>query len=98
MKKLPMVLCYDIADCRRLQKVQRRVSKLMVMVQYSVYYGVVSVAEMQGLIGELSRIIDVRVDDVRVYGVERLERAFQYGASGREGILILDGGGCILGH
>lgn len=69
------LLCYDIADVKRLVRVQRLVSTLMVQVQYSVYYAEILPVTMQKLVAQLTKIINPKRDDIRVYGIEPLAQA-----------------------
>ena len=66
-KAVNWLLCYDIADPQRLQKVHGRVSKQGLMVQYSVYYLRASAAQVEALLHSLTRLIEPREDDIRVY-------------------------------
>ena len=61
------LLAYDIANPKRLVKVHRRVSKRGLALQYSVFLLLDTPAGLDGLLGQLDRIIDGREDDIRVY-------------------------------
>ncbi|MCZ2152353.1 MAG: CRISPR-associated endonuclease Cas2 [Bryobacterales bacterium] len=63
------LICYDIADPRRLQRVHRILSRVAVAIQYSVFWGPFSEREMERLWCELSGEIHDRKDDVRAYVV-----------------------------
>ena len=70
------VLCYDIADKKRLQRLQRLVSNHLIQLQYSVYYGSLSKTDMDKLIGQIQDITHKSQDDIRVYETEPLTDAF----------------------
>lgn len=67
--KRRFLVCYDVADPKRLGKVHRRVSALALPVQYSVYLFHGTPEQLDSLLDELSQIIDPAEDDVRVYPV-----------------------------
>lgn len=74
------LLCYDIADAKRLARVQRLVSTVMLQVQYSVYYAEILPSTMQQLVAQLAKIINPKRDDIRVYAVESLAQAVCLGS------------------
>lgn len=74
-KKQHFVICYDIKNPRRLQRVQRLVSKHLLQLQHSIYYGTLFPQEMDKLIAKLQKII-ANNDDVKVYQTQSLENAF----------------------
>lgn len=71
----PHLICYDIADPKRLSRVHRCVSKKAHQVQYSVYHLIADLEEIDELLGELEYIINSKEDDVRVYRIPPLEEA-----------------------
>lgn len=71
----PHLICYDIADPKRLSRVHRCVSKVAQQVQYSVYHLLADLEEIDELLGELESIINPNEDDIRVYRIPRLEEA-----------------------
>ena len=73
------VLCYDISDKKRLQKLHRLVSNHLIQIQYSVYYGEVSTEDMDILIQNIQKIIHKTQDDVRVYETQPFEQALVIG-------------------
>lgn len=66
-RKLPWLICYDIRDPRRLQRLHRFMGHNAAPVQYSVFIGRYSAADLRWLCIGIERIIDRRVDDVRCY-------------------------------
>ena len=85
------ILCYDIKNSKRLQKVQRRVSNTMLRVQYSVYYATLYPKDMDVLIKDIDKIIHHH-DEVTVYEVEPLEEAFLVGGQLSQVMLFSQGG------
>lgn len=75
------LVCYDIADQRRLARVHRRVLKHAIFIQYSVYYLQGNKKALSALLDDLQDVIDERYDDVRAYSVRPLSEALQIGNS-----------------
>lgn len=92
------VVCYDIADPKRLNRVHRYLRRLAVPVQYSVFTTSLTPKKQQRLMQGLARIIDDREDDVRLYPLpSRLEHL----SLGRQwlpgGVMLLgEQSGCVL--
>ncbi len=63
------LLGYDIADPRRWQRIYQRVRARFHRLNYSVFVGQPSPAELEQLLEELNLFIDHREDDVRLYAV-----------------------------
>lgn len=83
------LICYDIANPKRLGKVHRRIVKHAAFVQYSVYYFNGAKEDLDELLIELEMLIEDKEDDIRAYSVEPLKRAIQVGRSWLpEGILL----------
>lgn len=66
-RKLPWLVCYDIRDPKRLQRLHRYLCHHAAPVQYSVFIGRYAPAELRWLCKGIERIIEPRVDDVRCY-------------------------------
>ena len=62
-KHTPLLLCYDIRDPKRLQRVHNCVKKVGLALQYSVFYLEMSNADVTQLLNRLSNIIDDSRDD-----------------------------------
>lgn len=82
----PLLLCYDIRDPKRLQRVHNCVKKVGLALQYSVFYLEMNNADVTQLLNRLSKIIDGSRDDIRVYAISRFEDIALLGAS-----LLADG-------
>ncbi len=65
--KRPYLVCYDIADDRRLQRVLRFMKGKGLHLQYSVFYCILPYNELIDLKRSLSNLINHREDDVRIY-------------------------------
>lgn len=63
------LIAYDIADKRRLSRLQRFIRKHAVPVQYSLYWYHGSAVQIDGLLRDIGSYIDERHDDVRAYPV-----------------------------
>lgn len=61
------LVCYDIADPRRLARIARCLTRVATRVQYSVFIGEFSERELDALVSELEALIDPRLDDIRCY-------------------------------
>jgi CRISPR-associated protein Cas2 len=65
----PWLVCYDIAEPRRLARVWRAVREFGVPMQYSVFWARLDGAGLSAALGALARRIDMRADDVRFYAL-----------------------------
>jgi CRISPR-associated protein Cas2 len=65
--KANYLVCYDIADDRRLSHVLRYMKGKGVHLQYSVFHCVLTWPELMNLKEKLSGIINHKEDDVRIY-------------------------------
>lgn len=64
------IVCYDIADERRLSKVAKYLESEGIRIQYSVFLILdMSPQRMDEMCARLSLLIDQEVDDVRIYEV-----------------------------
>ena len=61
------LVCYDIADPRRLARVWRAVREFGLPLQYSVYWARLDGIGVSEALREIGQRIDVRCDDVRLY-------------------------------
>lgn len=74
MKKFNFLVCYDIADVKRLRKIARLLESVSIRIQYSLYYCMDSSSdEMKILIQKLEGLIDQEQDDVRIYKVDKIK-------------------------
>lgn len=76
MHKNNFLICYDIRDKKRLQRLQRLISSHAIQIQYSVYYTTLYRHEMDAIIDKIKPIINATDDDVRIYVTPPLEKAF----------------------
>ena len=64
------LVCYDIRDPKRLRRIHKTMCGWGMPLQYSVFHCDLTDQGKQGLIEELSAIIDHREDGVRVYALK----------------------------
>ncbi|RMH50801.1 MAG: CRISPR-associated endonuclease Cas2 [Zetaproteobacteria bacterium] len=75
-RRIPCLICYDIADPKRLARLHRKLAREAVMVQYSVYYCELTAAAIERIKEMIAGIIDPGADDVRIYTLpERFDLA-----------------------
>ena len=75
-RQVPWLICYDIADPRRLRDVHKEVRKHATPLQYSVFRTTATRREMVARLRVLTSVIDSRRDDIRAY--QLLTKASQY--------------------
>jgi CRISPR-associated protein Cas2 len=68
-RKLPWLIAYDIRAPDRLARLHRWLTRRAAPVQYSVFVGRYDAKEIDWISGAILRIIDARVDDVRLYPI-----------------------------
>ncbi len=61
------LICYDIADIKRLARLHRVISRKALMVQQSVYLAYLRPHEMSPIRKNIQSVIREREDDVRIY-------------------------------
>lgn len=89
-KPIPRLVCYDIADPKRLGRVHRIVTNYALPIQYSVYYMNASADDVEALSRELREVIDPKKDDIRIYPLRQGEPAEVLGKQRlTEGILLI---------
>ncbi len=85
------LLCYDIADPKRLSRVHRLLGRYAVPVQYSVFTARLNKPDLLKLLAEIQERIDAREDDVRVYTLPERCEATAIGVQFfPEGVMLLD--------
>ena len=77
----PWIICYDIADPIRLQRVHRKIIQHAVPLQYSVFCTDATRSTVTGILADISDHIDPRHDDVRAYPLLTTEQPVLYGRS-----------------
>lgn len=88
--KAPYLVCYDISDEKRLNRLFKYMKGKGLHLQYSVFYCIMTWKELNELKGDISGIIDSRKDDVRIYPLQEDSLVASFGLSARipEGIEI----------
>ena len=85
------LICYDIADPRRLQRVHRVVCRYATPYQYSVFSMLASRKQVTEVLLEVAELIDEQEDDLRAYPLLTSMPAFSYGQDTLpDGILPVD--------
>lgn len=72
------LICYDIKNPKRLQKVYRCVQNYALFLQKSVYGIQMTVMQRDELATQLSRLIH-KEDDIRIYATEPIDKFQWYG-------------------
>ena len=89
-RRVPWLLCYDIANPGRLRKIHKLAVRFAIPLQYSVFLTCTTRSEMLNFVGQLESIIDPRYDDVRGYPLSTRIQPLVYGKPiFQEGILLL---------
>ncbi len=87
------LICYDIADPRRLTRVHRFLTTRAVALQYSVFSAILRRRELEDILENLDERIDPRKDDVRIYTLPDVPRVTAIGRSFLpEGITFIEQG------
>lgn len=87
------MLCYDIADNRRLGKVHRIMKKHGIAAQRSVFFVQGTEKEMSRLLDLISRELKPKEDDIRAYPVENPKKVWTTGGILEAFPLIMTGKG-----
>ncbi len=75
----PWILCYDIADPKRLQRVHRAVVRHAMPFQYSIFQTVDTRAAIEFAVNEIAQHIHPECDDLRAYPLVAQSRNVLYG-------------------
>ncbi|MCX2802572.1 CRISPR-associated protein Cas2 [Microbulbifer thermotolerans] len=70
MRRHHYLICYDIADRKRLARVFRACRAVGTAYQYSVFHLHLSEQDLNTLLSRLEEIIDQGADDIRVYRLQ----------------------------
>ena len=81
--KTKYLVCYDICDPGRLNRVFKAVKAIGVHTQYSVFLCSFTWPELQELKARLSRIINQDEDDIRIYPLPAGEKIIAIGQGSR---------------
>lgn len=73
------LICYDIADRRRLSRVHRAACRFAVPVQYSVFWARLDRPALNEALRTIAELIDPRADDVRFYPLPENVRILAFG-------------------
>jgi len=81
--KSKYLVCYDICDPGRLNRVFKSVKAIGVHLQYSVFHCSLTWSELNELKARLSKLIDPDEDDIRIYPMPAGEKIIALGKGGR---------------
>ena len=71
MKKFNFLVCYDIADVKRLRKIAKILEALAMRIQKSIFYYMDATSEdIKKLVKILNETIDHKEDDIRIYKID----------------------------
>ncbi len=85
------IICYDITDKKRLQKVHRLLQDEAMAIEYSVFLLTATPSVKQKIINALKKLIDPKSDDLRCYPLPQNSTQIRLGKSPLpEGILFTD--------
>ncbi|MDQ7060891.1 MAG: CRISPR-associated endonuclease Cas2 [Sulfurimonas sp.] len=73
MKKFNFLICYDIADPKRLSKIAKALEKVAIRIQKSLFfYTLASQEDIVEITQTLDAILNQEEDDIRIYKVDKL--------------------------
>ena len=75
------IICYDIANPRRLARIHRALKKQALAVQYSVFLFSGTEVQLQRCLAQLQALMDERYDDIRAYPLPQRGLRLVLGAS-----------------
>jgi CRISPR-associated protein Cas2 len=75
----PLLVCYDIADPRRLRRIFRELRDVALPVQKSVFLAELTAADLTGLLERLAEGIDPAEDRLSVFYLQDLARTHSLG-------------------
>lgn len=75
------IICYDIANPRRLGRIHRALKKQALAVQYSVFLFSGTEAQLQHCLTHLQHLMDPHEDDIRAYPLPQRGLRLVLGAS-----------------
>ena len=91
------LICYDIADPRRLGRVHRYLTTQATPLQYSVFVANLGRWDVEEILDEIDSIIDPAEDDVRIYPLPSSPRVESLGCSMfPDGTMLLEQGRDLL--
>lgn len=91
------LICYDIADPKRLIRVHRACARHAAPLQYSVFLGCFRPEKLEALLDELDGLIEPALDDVRIYPLPSPAQADLVGTPRLpQGVRLLESGRDLL--
>ena len=90
-RNTPWLICYDIANERRLRRVHRIAVRYAIPYQYSIFFKNAPRSKIVELLDKLEGAIDPRHDDVRAYPLLTSTPHRRYGRGHLpDGVIIVD--------
>lgn len=77
------LICYDITRPRRLQKIHKFLKGRGCHIQYSMFLLNLGWSELQQLKGKLSKMINPKYDDIRIYPLPSNKKEIVFGVGSR---------------
>jgi len=81
--KANYLVCYDITEPRRLNRVYKFIKGMGLHIQYSVFHCKPTWPKLLELKEKLSRLIDEKEDDIRIYPLPTEEKVIVMGCGDR---------------
>ena len=75
----PLLICYDIADPKRLRRAFHEIRDVALPVQKSVFMAEMTQAELELLLGRLAELIEPKEDRVQIFMLHDLSKAMGLG-------------------
>ena len=88
-RRTSWLVCYDIANPRRLRRVHRTACRHAAPLQYSVFHTIATRNEVRAMLRDIEGHIDSRQDDVRAYPLLAVNRPVIIGRSRLAGGVML---------
>ena len=89
------LVCYDIADPKRLRRVHKFLKEEGIPLQYSVFLVRTTPTERQALLEKLQQFIDERQDDLRIYPISSTLEFIALGRQQLDPAMLLTAEGMI---
>ena len=84
-RRRPLLICYDIADPRRLRRVFRELQDMAWPLQKSVFLAEVTASDLEALLDRLEQRIDPGEDRLQVFFLREPERSPRLGLAALPG-------------
>ena len=89
------LVCYDIADPKRLRRVHKLLKEEGIPLQYSVFLVRTTPIERKALLEKIRQLLDEKRDDLRIYPISSTLEFITLGQQQLDPAMILTGEGMI---